>query len=173
MTAPLEADRLDPQLRPMFRFAPNPPIRWAWGRALVRGVLQTLPQPRLPEGVRREVVDVPGGEHVRVFTRAGGGNGAAPLYVHGGGMVIGSASHEDARLGRVAAELDIVAVSVECRLALEHAFPAPLHDCFAAWGWLQRRPRNAASTRTASSLGGRSAGRRTRRRSRCTCSHRC
>lgn len=58
------------------------------------------------------------------------------VYVHGGGFVLGSAETEAAGAAQVAAELGVVVVSVDYRLAPEHPFPAALHDCYAALTWL-------------------------------------
>ncbi|MGG5259095.1 alpha/beta hydrolase [Phycicoccus avicenniae] len=58
------------------------------------------------------------------------------LWIHGGGMVIGS-PQQDARLcRRIAEDLDAVVVAPRYRLAPEHPFPAPLEDCYAALRWL-------------------------------------
>jgi acetyl esterase len=54
------------------------------------------------------------------------------LYIHGGGFVIGSVQGEHAGAALVALETGAVVVSVEYRLAPEHPFPAPLHDCYSA-----------------------------------------
>jgi acetyl esterase len=62
--------------------------------------------------------------------------GAAPvpgvLYIHGGGFIIGSVETEHAGAAAIAIETGAVVVSVEYRLAPEHPFPAPLHDCYSA-----------------------------------------
>lgn len=128
----MKAENPDPQLRAVYRFSPNPPIRWAWGRAFVRAALKALPAAKLPVGVRSEHVHSPGGEKAIVFTPAGGGNGAALLYMHGGGIVIGTVAQGSSHLARLAAELDIVTVSVDYRLAPEYPYPVPMDDCFAA-----------------------------------------
>jgi acetyl esterase/lipase len=54
------------------------------------------------------------------------------LYVHGGGFIIGSVETEHAGAASIAIETGAVVVSVEYRLAPEHPFPAPLHDCYSA-----------------------------------------
>lgn len=60
---------------------------------------------------------------------------AAVYHTHGGGMVLG-----DNRLGMAeildwAQEFQLVAVSVEYRLAPEHPHPAPVEDCYAGLVW--------------------------------------
>lgn len=76
--------------------------------------------------------DVP----LRVYTPSGGG-GPLPglLYMHGGGFVVGSVEQVHPVLIRISAEVGVVVVSVEYRLAPENPFPAGLDDCYAALMW--------------------------------------
>jgi acetyl esterase/lipase len=73
---------------------------------------------------------------VRVHRRAGStGSRPAVLTIHGGGYVIGSYDMDTMVLDRWCAELDVVGVSVEYRLAPETPYPGPLEDCYAALRW--------------------------------------
>ena len=75
---------------------------------------------------------------VTVTTPIGdGGRRPAVLYIHGGGMVLGSPHTEAVGSGRMARELDAVVVSPDYRLAPEHPFPAPLDDCMTALRWMR------------------------------------
>lgn len=59
------------------------------------------------------------------------------LYnIHGGGMIVGHRSWETARMVELVAELGVVAVNVEYRLAPENPFPAGVEDCYAGIAWL-------------------------------------
>ncbi|WP_085370967.1 alpha/beta hydrolase [Leifsonia sp. NCR5] len=59
------------------------------------------------------------------------------LYnIHGGGMIVGHRSWETARLVELVAELGVIAVNVEYRLAPEDPFPAGVEDCYAGIAWL-------------------------------------
>jgi acetyl esterase len=58
------------------------------------------------------------------------------LHIHGGGFIIGNIESEHAGAAVMAIELGAVVVSVEYRLAPEHPFPAPVHDCYAALSFL-------------------------------------
>ncbi len=58
------------------------------------------------------------------------------VMIHGGGFVIGSVEAEHAGAARAAIDTGAVVVSVEYRLAPEHPYPAGLHDCYAALGFL-------------------------------------
>lgn len=74
---------------------------------------------------------------VRVFRPASAaGPLPALLHIHGGGFVIGSIAAEHRGCTELARNLGAVVVTVEYRLAPEHPFPAPLHDCYAALVWL-------------------------------------
>lgn len=79
----------------------------------------------------------------------------ALLWVHGGGYVLGTAAQDDSVCGSFAQSLGIVVAAVEYRLAPEHRFPVPLHDCYDALTWLARQP-EVDPTRIA--VGGASAG---------------
>ena len=79
----------------------------------------------------------------------------ALLWIHGGGMVIGTAAQDDKLCQQFAQELGIVVASVDYRLSPEHPFPVPLEDCYAALEWLVRQP-GVDITRVA--IGGASAG---------------
>ncbi|WP_214403684.1 alpha/beta hydrolase [Pseudonocardia lacus] len=105
---------------------------------------------------KAEVVAVSEAVSVRVFRPA---VAAAPtpalLWIHGGGLVMGHAAMDDDFCRRAARELGAVVASVEYRLAPEHPFPTPLHDCYAALEWLAERP-DVDARRIA--VGGASAG---------------
>ncbi|MEZ0050547.1 acetyl esterase/lipase [Mycobacterium sp. MAA66] len=58
------------------------------------------------------------------------------LYIHGGGMVLGSAKAEAIASGRVARELNAVVASPDYRLAPEYPYPAAIDDCMAALRWM-------------------------------------
>ena len=79
----------------------------------------------------------------------------ALLWIHGGGYVLGTAAQDDALCSHFAQSLGIVVAAVEYRLAPEHPFPVPLHDCYEALTWLARQPQ-VDPARVA--VGGASAG---------------
>jgi acetyl esterase/lipase len=60
----------------------------------------------------------------------------ALLWIHGGGFVAGTPESYHPLCSRIAAELGIVVVSVDYRLAPEHPFPAGLEDTYTALAWL-------------------------------------
>jgi acetyl esterase/lipase len=78
--------------------------------------------------------------------------------MHGGGFALGTAALDDRFCASVAQALGIVVVSVEYRLAPEHAFPAPLDDCYAAWRWLQENAQSFGIDAKRVAIAGQSAG---------------
>ncbi len=60
----------------------------------------------------------------------------ALLWIHGGGMVMGSPSASELTVRNAVAHLGWPVVSVDYRLAPEHPYPGPLADCVAAFDWL-------------------------------------
>ena len=57
------------------------------------------------------------------------------LWLHGGGLILGSGKDDPATCRRLAEELDAVVVSVDYRRPPEHPFPAAIEDCYAALVW--------------------------------------
>jgi len=154
----MDATLLHPELRKGITRFPSASIGKPSQIRLMRSILRLMPTLRPPAGVRREWIELGPGFGVHVFTPEGGGSGAALLWIHGGGMVIGAAKQDHARCGRLAVKLGIVVVSAEYRLAPEHPYPLPLDDCRAAWEWLLENAvgRGIAASRLA--IGGQSAG---------------
>lgn len=62
---------------------------------------------------------------------------AAVLYIHGGGMVVGSPQSEIRGSAALARALGAVVVSPDYRLAPEDPFPAGLDDCMATLYWIR------------------------------------
>ncbi len=155
----MDINLIHPELRKATASFPKLPIASGIGRALTRSLLPLLlPKPKTPAGITIEQLKTPAGLKLRVYSPAGDKTRAAMLYIHGGGMIIGSPAMDDALLSGIAAQLDIVVVSPEYRLAPEHPYPAAMDDCRAAWQWIQENlsQRGIDSTRIA--IGGESAG---------------
>lgn len=94
---------------------------------------------------------------VRLHRPRGVGDGPRPalLWVHGGGYVMGNAAGDDPFCQLVARQLGIVVGAPDYRLAPEHPFPTPLHDCHHALVWLAEQD-EVDESRIA--IGGSSAG---------------
>ncbi|MER3390686.1 MAG: alpha/beta hydrolase [Microcella sp.] len=112
-------------------------------RRLLRAVTRIGRRRPPPDG---DLVDLDDGVTVRVqrpedaLTRDAGSRRPAVLHLHGGGLIIGSATQGDALCRRLADELAAVAASVDYRMPPEHPYPAPLHDAYAALQWLAEQP---------------------------------
>ncbi|KAL4944912.1 Alpha/Beta hydrolase protein [Aspergillus oleicola] len=104
---------------------------------------------------------------VRVYHQSNGPNGLPLLiYFHGGGFITGGLESDDNALRRVAAELPVVVLSVEYRLAPEYPFPVGFEDGLDIVKWAaskqSRSHLTAHNLKTSPSsgliLGGTSAG---------------
>ena len=82
----------------------------------------------------------------------------ALLWIHGGGYVLGNVQSDDLKAKGLAHALNCVVASVEYRLAPEHAFPAPLEDCYAALTWLASNADQFGINAARIAIGGASAG---------------
>lgn len=117
-----------------------------------------MPPPVLPDGVTLEVIGPEAdGVALRIFTPARP-SGAALLWIHGGGFVLGGAAQDDVHNARLAAEQSITVIAPEYRFAPEHPFPAPLDDCEAAWRWLLEHSLSRGIDLARLAIGGQSAG---------------
>jgi acetyl esterase/lipase len=155
----MDINQIHPTLRKATASFPKLPVTSGFGRVLTRSLLpMLLPKSKAPAGITIEQVKTSGGLKLRIYNPAGQRTRAAMLYIHGGGMMIGSPAMDDALLASTAAELDIVIVSPDYRLAPENPYPAPVDDCHSAWSWMQENlsPRGIDGSRIA--IGGESAG---------------
>jgi acetyl esterase/lipase len=75
---------------------------------------------------------------------------AAVVYLHGGGMMLGSLPIFDGPVSRYLAHAGAPMLSVEYRLAPEHPYPTPLEDAYAGLVWPAATQPNSTSTKTAS-----------------------
>jgi hypothetical protein len=61
---------------------------------------------------------------------------AAVLYLHGGGMIVGSVPIFDGPVSRYVTRTGVSMLSLEYRLAPEHPHPTPVEDAYAGLVWL-------------------------------------
>ena len=108
-------------------------------KEMIAEMLGSLDQPvgELGED-RRLTMPGPEGEiELRLFDpRASRGAGPVVVFFHGGGFVAGSIDTHAGMAAQIARSLDLPVVSVEYRLAPEHAWPAAPDDCEAAARWI-------------------------------------
>ncbi|WP_454857196.1 alpha/beta hydrolase [Promicromonospora soli] len=154
----MKLSEVNPELRHAYRITRQVPVGNPLLLELMRRLMRLMPDAKAPGGLTLE--KIPWGEAagLRVYTPEGGGSGAALLWIHGGGMVMGSAVQDDRRCFATARELDAVVVSAEYRLAPQHPFPLPLDDCLDAWEWLQQHATERGIDPQRVAIGGQSAG---------------
>ncbi|MFE2424052.1 alpha/beta hydrolase [Streptomyces hokutonensis] len=152
----MKLDMIDPELRRSVARIPRLPLRQKWGRRLVRALTVRRRTGGPVEGVDVGILGEDRG--LRVYTPVGGGSGAALLWVHGGGYLIGDVAQDDAFCAVTACELGAVVVSTNYRLAPEHPFPAALDDVLAAWHRLLASAEDLGIDRERVAAGGSSAG---------------
>lgn len=152
---------VDPEVRPAIAGSLTPLLDP--GRidvAIVRALDATRLRP-VAADVAPEVVTLGGADgsplELRIHAPRSGGSGAALLWIHGGGMFLGSAAADDIRCRAYADALGIRVVAIDYRLAPEHPHPAQLDDCELALEWmLGSAPAGPDSARIA--VAGASAG---------------
>ena len=143
--------------------AGGPPLE-QMSPAEAREVYRNLISLDQPEAVTR--VDdrlIPGDGNdvpVRVYTPEDAVGGHAPLllWIHGGGWTIGDLDTADATARALANRSGAVTVSVDYRLAPEHAAPAALEDCLAALTWCVENAELLGVDASRVAVGGDSAG---------------
>jgi len=82
----------------------------------------------------------------------------AIYYMHGGGMVLGSAAQSSKQLWEYALDHEAVVVSVDYRLAPEAQYPAPLEDCYTGLLWVYSNADALGIDRSRIAVMGESAG---------------
>jgi acetyl esterase len=80
------------------------------------------------------------------------------VFLHGGGWVIGDLDSHDAVCRSLANGSGHAVLSVDYRLAPEHPYPAPLHDCLTAVRWAQGHAVELGCSADRIAIGGDSAG---------------
>lgn len=83
-------------------------------------------------------LDTPDGTPIllRWYVKNGAAPGAAVLYLHGGGMIMGSVALYDGPVARYVSNSGVPMLSVDYRRAPEHPYPTPIEDCYAGLQWL-------------------------------------
>ncbi len=131
----MNLERIHPELREAIGRFPRIPFHRRSVSVLMNLLMRWRPRAKSLPGVRiadRTQDDV----RVRLYRPEQTLSGAGLLWIHGGGMITGTAATNDRECAAFARELGIVVVSVEYRLAPRHPFPAALEDCHAAWAWM-------------------------------------
>lgn len=74
--------------------------------------------------------------NMRWYQRDASAPGSAVVYIHGGGMISGSAENYDRVVAQYVSVTGVPMLSVDYALAPEHPHPLPLEDCLSALVWL-------------------------------------
>jgi acetyl esterase/lipase len=155
----MDINLVHPELQKATASFPKLPVGSGFGRKLTRLLLPLLlPKTKVPNGISIAWVKAASGQKLRVYTPAASKTRAALLYIHGGGMMIGAPQMDDGLLSNLAAELDILIVSPEYRLAPENPYPAPVDDCHEAWQWMLTNSSKLGIDTSRIAIGGESAG---------------
>ncbi|RYJ06937.1 MAG: alpha/beta hydrolase, partial [Actinomycetales bacterium] len=90
------------------------------------------------DGVSHRVVQVESGPVVHVYEpeRPDDAAEGVLLWLHGGGLVMGTAHGDHAQCSRFAHLLGVPVVNVDYRLAPEHPAPAAVEDAWSALRWV-------------------------------------
>lgn len=152
----MDIRRVHPQLRAMARRAPRLNLDSRLVRFVARlGSRYLVPRAKV-SGVRvRDVRD--GDVRARLYV-PDRPSGAAVLWIHGGGMVIGAPQQDDRFCALLASRLGATVVSADYRLAPEHPHPAPVNDSHATWDWLLAHATALGVDPARIAIGGASAG---------------
>ncbi|MGX9424693.1 MULTISPECIES: alpha/beta hydrolase [Bradyrhizobium] len=121
--------------------------------------------PEPPELAQVEPLSIPaphGTIPARVYRpkklRQKDGLSPALVFFHGGGWVIGDLDTHDVVCRKLADEGELIAISVDYRLAPEHKFPAAIDDAIAATKWVAANAKQLGIDAARLCVGGDSAG---------------
>ncbi|QKJ20790.1 alpha/beta hydrolase [Microbacterium hominis] len=151
----MDIELVDPSLREATRRAPRVDFENRFVRWSVAALTRIAPG-RKVDGVERRRARA-GRVGVRVYTpETVSGDGL--LWIHGGGLIIGSAALDDVMCAKTARDTGAVVVSVDYRLAPRHRFPAAIDDCADAFAWLIENALALGINPSRVAVGGQSAG---------------
>lgn len=151
----MDIDKIDPALHGVTEKSvklnlENGFIRWSVAS------LSSLMRGKKVDGVTRRIIR-DDAVRVRVYEPEQP-TGAGLLWVHGGGLILGSAAVDDVMCGETARETGITVVSVDYGLAPKHPFPGPLDDCSRAFAWMLANAHTLGIDPSRVAVGGQSAG---------------
>lgn len=132
-------------------------IKGPWTLKLIRRVNNTAS--RLRQGVTATTRSLPDGVRVVVHEpeRRKHDSGAL-LWLHGGGLISGSAKNANSWASGFAADLGVPVVVPDYRLAPEQPYPAAVDDCYSALNWMVTNATHLGIDRKRIAVGGESAG---------------
>lgn len=85
----------------------------------------------------REIPGPAGQQKIRIYKpKTAAAKSPGLVYIHGGGMVMGTIQGEAANAQMLSAESGAIVVSVDYRKAPENPYPAGADDCYSAAAWV-------------------------------------
>ncbi|GAT09333.1 alpha/beta hydrolase [Mycolicibacterium novocastrense] len=129
---------LDPQIAELIEALDSgfPPVHTMTGAQARATIRSRFVPPAQPEAIGSvEDVTIPGGVPVRIYRPASDVALPIVVYAHGGGFVFCDLDSHDGLCRNLANLLTAVVISVDYRLAPEHAWPAAAEDVYAATCW--------------------------------------
>ncbi len=149
---------VDPEIVPLLRKFPSLAFSSRSKVAVLKLLMPLLAKKtKMPAEVVTSDHDV-GETFVRVYQPKNKFSDGALLWIHGGGMIIGTVGDSDAFCSMVALELGITVFSVDYRLAPRYPFPIPMDDCEAGYLWVLENATRFGFDSKKVALGGDSAG---------------
>jgi acetyl esterase/lipase len=153
----VDIERIHPELRGVIGRFPRIPFHRRIVPVIINALMRLTPRARsLPDVSVSD--ETHGNTRVRIYRPAKGLSGAALLWIHGGGFIIGDSASNDRECAALARELGLLVVSVDYRLAPKHPFPAALDDCLSVWQWMQSAAKSLAIDPARIAISGQSAG---------------
>ncbi|HEY9603186.1 MAG TPA: alpha/beta hydrolase [Allocoleopsis sp.] len=125
---------------------------------LVRSLESRASIPGLPNEVEMQEVAIAPDLAARLYRPPGAARLPVLVYLHGGGWVAGSVATHDPFCRLLSQAAEIIAISVEYRLAPEHPYPAAVEDALTAIQWTIEKVADWGGDSAQLALGGDSAG---------------
>ena len=153
---------MDDELQAFYQLLPDPLLDFE--NVPIQALRFGLNSTPSAQGLIIEDVEIPSsydGQPVilRIYRPAQLEENAPAIYsIHGGGMVIGSISMDDARNIHLANSLNALVVAPEYRLAPEYPYPVPLEDCYVGLTWLSDSASELGIDSSRIAISGQSAG---------------
>jgi acetyl esterase/lipase len=152
-----------PELRQRAKTFPRIPFN-RWNVRLFQWLTRLQPKRKAPDDIQVDQIYVQSQDQthkirLRVYRPEAMSPGAAVLlWMHGGGLIIGSPEQNDRAMFHTVRHTGIAVVSVDYRLAPNHLFPTALEDCYAALKWVHAHAEALGVDPDRIAIGGESAG---------------
>ena len=152
----MNIERVHPELRAVIKRMPSLPFHNRLFVTCINFLMKLAPKAKSSADLKITEKKI-GHAGVRIYEPVGKLSGAGLLWIHGGGLLTGSAATNDRECSILARELRLVVVSVEYRL-IPNKFPGALDDCVAAWQWFQKAAHELGVDPARIAVSGQSAG---------------